>query len=295
MRYFSQGVQTTIISNWVLQVVALVRLAKGPATLALHPKLHDFKLSFSYWCSFVKGVYLRLSFSLLRGAIHPHRHVQLERGARLAGGGVWGELQEELFHRVRADRLQRNCWDLQVPSCEGLWCPATRDLQDRARIWVLNQTGGSLCGGRCGWMHHWGWGEVWGRDLWIHHQHQVLQVAQGGVQCLQEASEEVHPYYRLHQGAQGALCPSRLWLQAGCWGVLRQSPDWASMALTTPSLTSNRRSSSTLELGSVGLSILFTLNQTAHHRNKLTQQHIVVSIWMLISTKAGGKKSWVKY
>ena len=57
---------------------------------------------------------------------------------------------------------------------------------------------------------------------------------------------------------------------------------WTSMALTTPSLTSNRRSSSTLELGSVGESILFSLNPTVHHRNKFTQQHIVVSIWMLI-------------
>merc|ERR1712130_515811 len=45
-------------------------------------------------------------------------------------------------------------------------------------------------------------GEVRGGDLWIHHQHQVLQVAQGGLQRVQEASEEVHPYHRLYQGAQ---------------------------------------------------------------------------------------------
>merc|ERR1712080_463142 len=47
-------------------------------------------------------------------------------------------------------------------------------------------------------------------DLWIHHQHQVLQVAQGGLQRVQEASEEVHPYHRLYQGVQGTLCPCRL-------------------------------------------------------------------------------------
>merc|ERR1712183_539381 len=33
------------------------------------------------------------------------------------------------------------------------------------------------------------------------------------------------PYHRLHQGAQGALCPRRLWLQAGHRGVLRQGPN----------------------------------------------------------------------
>merc|ERR1712037_812820 len=38
---------------------------------------------------------------------------------------------------------------------------------------------------------------------------------QGGLQCVQEASEEVHPYHRMYQGAQGALCPCRLWFQAG--------------------------------------------------------------------------------
>ena len=36
---------------------------------------------------------------------------------------------------------------------------------------------------------------------------------------------------------------------------------WTSTALTTPSLAPNRRSSSTLELGSVGESILFTLQR----------------------------------
>merc|ERR1712080_531229 len=57
-------------------------------------------------------------------------------------------------------------------------------------------------------------------DLWIHYQHQVLQVAQGGLQRVQEASEEVHPYHRLYQGAQGTLCPCRLWLQAtACRGT----------------------------------------------------------------------------
>ena len=32
-----------------------------------------------------------------------------------------------------------------------------------------------------------------GRDLGLHHQHQVLQVAQGGVQPQQEAGHQVHP------------------------------------------------------------------------------------------------------
>ena len=38
-----------------------------------------------------------------------------------------------------------------------------------------------------------GGGEVRGRDLGLHHQHQVLQVAQGGVQPQQEAGHQVHP------------------------------------------------------------------------------------------------------
>merc|ERR1712147_428044 len=49
--------------------------------------------------------------------------------------------------------------------------------------------------------------------------------AKGGVLCLQEASEEVHPHHRMYQGAQGALCPRWLWLQAGSRGVLRQNSD----------------------------------------------------------------------
>merc|ERR1712107_72453 len=69
-------------------------------------------------------------------------------------------------------------------------------------------------------LHHRGRREVRGRDLWLHHQHQVLQVAKGGVLRLQEASEEVHPHHRMYQGAQGALCPRWLWLQAGSRGVL---------------------------------------------------------------------------
>merc|ERR1712107_65249 len=64
-------------------------------------------------------------------------------------------------------------------------------------------------------LHHRGRREVRGRDLWLHHQHQVLQVAKGGVLRLQEASEEVHPHHRMYQGDQGALCPRWLWLQAG--------------------------------------------------------------------------------
>merc|ERR1711934_236222 len=60
-----------------------------------------------------------------------------------------------------------------------------------------------------------GGGEVRGQHQRLHHQHQVLQVAQGGLLGGQEACEEVHPHHRMHQGAQGALCPCWLWVQGG--------------------------------------------------------------------------------
>merc|ERR1712111_33043 len=48
----------------------------------------------------------------------------------------------------------------------------------------------------------------------IHHQHQVLQVAKGGLQCFQEECQEVHPNHWMYQGTKRALCPSWLWIQA---------------------------------------------------------------------------------
>merc|ERR1712055_643234 len=54
---------------------------------------------------------------LLRQEVPHHLHHQLRVSA---GGGLRGELQEELLHRVRADRLQRDCHRLQDSSGEGL-------------------------------------------------------------------------------------------------------------------------------------------------------------------------------
>merc|ERR1712080_442737 len=57
-------------------------------------------------------------------------------------------------------------------------------------------------------------------ETWLHHQHQVLQVAQGSVLCGEEACEEVHPNHWVHQGTQGAVCSCWLWLCARRRGVL---------------------------------------------------------------------------
>ena len=78
-----------------------------------------------------------------------------------------------------------------------------------------------------------------GQDLWLHNHYTVQGVAQGGVQCVTEAGEEVrcpldenlivgeevHPDHRLHQGAKRALRPRWLRLQGGSRGVLRQGAD----------------------------------------------------------------------
>merc|ERR1712107_786308 len=66
-------------------------------------------------------------------------------------------------------------------------------------------------------VHHRGRREVRGRDLWLHHQHQVLQVAKGGVLRLQEASEEVHPHHRCTKE------PRELCAPAGCG--FKQGPE----------------------------------------------------------------------
>ncbi len=42
-------------------------------------------------------------------------------------------------------------------------------------------------------MSDWGGGEVLGWDLRLHYQHQMLQVAQGGLQRQQEAGHKIHP------------------------------------------------------------------------------------------------------
>ena len=44
-----------------------------------------------------------------------------------------------------------------------------------------------------------------GRDLRLHHQHQVQQVAKGGVQCPEDPSEEVHTRDPVPKGPSRAL------------------------------------------------------------------------------------------
>ena len=57
---------------------------------------------------------------------------------------------------------------------------------------MRDSAGGARRRGRRGDLRDRRRGEVRGRDLWLHHQHQVQQVAKGGVQRAEDPGEEVH-------------------------------------------------------------------------------------------------------
>ena len=54
-----------------------------------------------------------------------------------------------------------------------------------------------------------------GRDEWVHHVHQVLQVAEGGVQRQEEEGHQVHTGHRLYKGTKGTVCSGGLRVQGG--------------------------------------------------------------------------------
>merc|ERR1712183_581802 len=44
-------------------------------------------------------------------------------------------------------------------------------------------------------------------SFWLHHLHQVLQVAQRGLLCGEEGCQEVHSHHWMYQGTKRGMCP----------------------------------------------------------------------------------------
>ena len=81
----------------------------------------------------------------------------------------------------------------------GLWWGWRDNLQNRIWEWVHHPAGGSWCRGWCGWVQNWGRGEMWGWNIWICNQHQVLQMAKVNIFSFFE--NDSYLYYILGKSA----------------------------------------------------------------------------------------------